>query len=151
MFYTFLSGILFALHFVLIKLLFGQTNFDDAFFWSRVAITVCSLFLLLLPSCCHRTVAGEVKKKNNWIFFVLILNKVLSGLAGFMILKAIDFGDVSIVNALAGLQFVFLLIFSIFLGNKTSLYCGENCTSRDIIQKVVSVGIIITGFFLLFI
>lgn len=148
---TLLAGLLFGTSSVLIKLLFLETNFDDAFFWSRVGVVISALFLLFLPNCCHRTVAGEVKNKGKGIFFALIGLKVFSGLAGFMALKALQLGDAAIVQSLTGFQFVFLLLFSIFIGHKTSVYCGENCTSKDKIQKVVSVAIIITGFALLFI
>jgi len=148
---TLLAGLFFGISVVLIKLLFLETGFDNAFFWSRVGTVISALFLLLLPNCCHRTVAGEVKTAGKNIFFLLIGLKFLSGLASFMVLKAVELGNVAIVQALSGFQFVFLLLFSILLGHKTSSYCGENCTSKDRIQKLVSVGIIITGFVLLFI
>ena len=45
----------------------------------------------------------------------MFVNKILAGIAAFMLLKATDWGDVAVVQALDGLKFVFILIFSIFL------------------------------------
>ncbi|MFA7193432.1 MAG: hypothetical protein WC087_00760 [Candidatus Paceibacterota bacterium] len=147
----FLAGVLFGLHFVLIKMLFNETGFDNAFFWSRFFITLTALSLLLLPNCCGRNVASETKKAGKGGVFLLLFNKVLAGVAGILILKAVQLGDVAIVQALSGFQFVFLLMFAIFLGHKAPKCIGEHCEIIDRIQKIVSVSIIVTGFSLLFI
>lgn len=145
------AGVFFGLHFVLIKMLFNITNFDDAFFWSRLLITIIALSLLFLPNCCGRTISAESKNTGKSGLFLVLFNKTLAGLAGILLLKAIELGDVSIVQALSGLQFVFLLIFALFFGHKAPKCIGENCEVKDRIQKIVSVSIIVTGFSLLFI
>lgn len=145
------SGFLFGLHYVLIKMLFNETNFDNAFFWSRLIIAISALSLLLLPNCCGRNVASDTKRAGKGGLFLVLFNKLLAGIAGILILKSVELGDVAIVQALSGLQFVFLLIFAISFGHKAPKCIGENCESRDRVQKVVSVSIIVTGFSLLFV
>jgi uncharacterized membrane protein len=145
------SGILFGLHYVFIKMLFNETNFDNAFFWSRLIIAISALSLLLLPNCCGRNVASETKTAGRSGLFLVLSNKLLAGIASILVLKSIELGDVSVVQALSGMQFVFLVLFSIFFGNKAPKCIGENCESHDRIQKIVSVSIIVTGFSLLFI
>jgi uncharacterized membrane protein len=147
----FAAGSLFGLHFVLIKMLFNETNFDNAFFWSRFFITITALILLFLPNCCGRTVSSDTKSAGKSGVFLVLFNKALAGLAGVLVLKAIHLGDVSIVQALSGLQFVFLLIFALFFGHKAPKCIGEHCEIIDRVQKIVSVSIIVTGFSLLFI
>src|SRR5690606_33198694 len=44
------SGLFFALHYIAMKGLFIVTNFDDAFFWSRVALVAFTLSWLLIPN-----------------------------------------------------------------------------------------------------
>jgi len=149
--FTVSAGVLFALHFVTIKLLFEETHFDNAFFWSRMIIAATALLMLLLPNCCHRTIAGEAKQAGRSGLGWILGNKVLAGLAGLLILKAISLGDVAIVQALAGMQFVFLVLFSVLFGHTAPACIGEHCTTKDRIQKIVSVSIIVTGFSLLFI
>lgn len=147
---TFVAGTFFAAHYIAIKLLFAETSFDNAFFWSRIIIALVALSMLLLPNCCSQTVAHEARRAGGPGVWLLLLNKTLAGVAGVLVLKAVELGDVAIVQALAGLQFVFLLLFSIFLGHKAPVCVGENCELHDRIQKVVSVSIIVTGFVLLF-
>lgn len=145
------SGLLFGFHYVVIKMLFNETNFDNAFFWSRLIIAISALSLLLLPNCCGRNVASDTKKAGKAGLLLVLFNKLLAGIAGILILKSVELGDVSVVQALSGLQFVFLLIFAIFFGHKAPKCVGENCEYKDRIQKIVSVSIIVTGFSLLFI
>jgi uncharacterized membrane protein len=149
--FTFLAGFLFGLHFVLIKMLFNETSFDNAFFWSRFFITITALSLLFLPNCCGRDVGDETKKAGKFGLLLVLFNKTLAGLAGILILKSIELGEVSVVQALSGLQFVFLVVFAIIFGHKAPKCIGENCEIKDRVQKIVSVSIIVTGFSLLFI
>jgi drug/metabolite transporter (DMT)-like permease len=149
---TIAAGTLFATHYVVLKVLFAETSFDNAFFWSRIVIAVTALGVLLCIR--HQKKRARVHKTQRATkggVALFLLNKALAGLAGILILKAIALGDVSIVQALTGLQFVFLTIFAIFLGHKAPVCVGENCEIKDKIQKIVSISIIVTGFVLLFI
>jgi uncharacterized membrane protein len=153
---AFISGSVFACHYIALQVLFDLTHFDNAFFWSRIGISVVALVLLFDPvfrknkDVSSGSVSQEEDKKGGG-YVLVIINKILAGIASLLILKAISLGDIAIVQALTGLQFVFLILFSAFLGNKTSHHVGENVTNIDIVQKVVSVSIIVTGFTLLFV
>ncbi|MEX0651841.1 MAG: EamA family transporter [Candidatus Paceibacterota bacterium] len=148
-----ISGVLFAVHFVCLKVLFEYTTFDNAFFWSRMGIVVPALLVLITPWVrLHSKAKGsvaEVPKKR--VLLIILGNKFLAGVAGLMILKGIQLGDVIIVQALGGLQFVFLLLFAILTGHSLPQACGEKCSRYDVWQKIISVGIITIGFFVLFI
>lgn len=147
-----ISGALFAVHFVCLKFLFGYTDFDNAFFWSRMGIVVPALIAFVVPWIhIHpkKKVMGAEMPRENAIWIILG-NKFLAGVAGLMILKGIQLGDVVIVQALGGLQFVFLLLFAILTGKSLPQACGEKCSPYEVWQKTVSVGIITIGFFILF-
>ena len=143
------AGIFFALHSVVLKALFEITSFDNAFFWSRIAIGLVALSTLLIPVY-YKNIREHTKNATGLDGFFVIGNKILAGLASIIVLKAISLGDVSLIQALGGLQFVFLLIFGIFFGRYTSVDCGENLASRDIGHKLISIPLIIAGFFMLF-
>lgn len=149
-----MSGLFFAIQIICMKVLFNVTNFDNAFFWSRMIISLTALSMLLLPNCCNRTIVQETRdvKKNKGGFSLIIGNKILAGLAAILLLKAVSLGPVAIVQALAGVQFIYLLMFSLLFGQKIPMYCGENCTAtEEFAHKIISVSIITTGFLLLFI
>jgi len=151
MLHTFHSGLFFALHYIAIKGLFMETSFDDGFFWSRLSLVLFALSLLLVPA--YITKIKQQSQKTTARGGILVLaTKVLAGVAGFMLLKATDWGDVAIVQALDGLKFAFIILISLVLGKFIPHTAGENDFSiTTIIRKVFYVSIICLGFTLLFI
>lgn len=146
------AGVLFGVHFVTLKVLFEETHFDDALFWSRFGIAIIALSLLLLPSVRKNSMTrSECRGSVGKAGVLIVGNKFIAGAANFLILKAIEIGSVSVVQALGGLQFVFLLLYAAFFGRKLPASCGEQCRRRDLIQKLISTSIIVVGFALLFV
>lgn len=144
------AGILFAIHFVSLKFLFGITHFDDAFFWSRAGIALVAFAMLFVPKL-RDTLIKHCKKASHGRGGVLIFgNKMLAGIASILLLKAIELGSVSIVQALGGLQFAFLLLFGAVFGPLLPEECGEHARERHWIYKTVAIIIIMAGFFVLF-
>jgi hypothetical protein len=80
------------------------------------------------------------------------VNKLLAGVSTILILKATDMGDVTVVQALGGLQFVFILLLGIFVSHKVPISApGEHYNKGVTLQKAVFVAIISLGFLVLFI
>lgn len=147
---VFHSGIFFALHYVSIKGLFDLTSFDNGFFWSRIAFVFFALSLLLIPHYWER-VRDQTKSTSRQSGILILLNKLLAGVSTILILKATDMGDVAIVQALGGLQFVFILILGIaFTHRGAKLRSGEGHDVQAIVQKALFVAIISLGFLVLF-
>jgi uncharacterized membrane protein len=144
------AGIFFALHYIAIKGLFITTSFDDGFFWSRVAFVFFALSLLMVPSYFEK-IKGQTKSTTKHAGFLIFSNKVLAGVATILILKATDLGDVAVVQALGGLQFVFILLLGIFftIGVK-KLPAGEQYSRESILRKALFVAVITLGFLVLF-
>jgi drug/metabolite transporter (DMT)-like permease len=144
------SGIFFALHYIAIKGLFMVTSFDDGFFWSRIAFMFFALSLLMVPSYFEK-IREKTKATSGHAGLLIFANKVLAGVATLLILKATHLGDVAVVQALGGLQFVFILFIGIFvsLGPK-KIKVGEVYHRETILQKALFVAIIALGFLVLF-
>lgn len=144
------AGIFFAIHYVAIKGVFNVTTFENGFFWSRIAFVVIALSLLLVPRY-YLKITAESKKAGARGGFLILGNKILAGFSTILILKATELGDVSVVQALGALQFIFILFFMLFLGPHTPPEYGENIKSnKDIYRKVLFVSVIALGFFALF-
>lgn len=144
------SGVFFALHFITMKGLFLETNFDDGFFWSRIAFVLFTLSLLLIPAY-YDKIAKETKSTSAKAGWIVLIAKVLAGIAAFMLLKAADWGEVSVVQALDGLRFVFILILSSLFAH----WLPDSATDRDtrpgtFFRRFLYVAVILTGFFVLF-
>lgn len=144
------SGIFFALHLIAMKGLFNVTSFDNGFFWSRLAFVLFALTLLLVPSYLEK-IKLQTGKTTRSAGLLVMANKLLAGVAAIMLLKATELGEVSVVQALDGLKFVFILLLGIFFGHRTPPSCGEeSCRRDDVIQKAVFVALISLGFLVLF-
>ena len=145
------SGIFFALHFIAMKGLFLETSFDDGFFWSRVAFVLFALSLLLVPAYLEK-ITAQTKTTTKKTGIIVLVTKVLAGVAAFMLLKATDWGDVAVVQALDGLKFVFIIFISLIVGRFIPVAAGENeFDIRTILRKVAYVAIISLGFLILFV
>ena len=144
------SGIFFALHYVSIKGLFTVTTFDNGFFWSRIAFMFFALTLLMIPNYWER-VKVQSKTTTKPAYFLIIANKVLAGVATLFVLRATNLGDVAVVQALGGLQFVFILLLGIFFTVRhKDVPIGERYHPGLILQKALFVTIITIGFLVLF-
>lgn len=153
MFSVFHAGLMFSLHYLVLKELFELTNFDSGFFWSRMAIVAIALSMLLIPYYYKKVMARShrAKKRDS---ILLLSNKVLGGIASILMLMAVNAVDINLISlpqALGGLQYLFLLVISVLFGNKLHKDFGENLTSSDMIHKAIAIPLIAFGFFLLFI
>lgn len=145
------SGLFFALHFITMKGLFMETSFDDGFFWSRVGFILFALSLLLVPAYLHKIkekTAGTTRRTG----FIVVATKVLAGIAAFLLLKATDWGDVAVVQALDGVKFVFILLIGLLFAPLLPPSAVNHTTRpREVLRQLLYVLVIVTGFFLLFI
>jgi drug/metabolite transporter (DMT)-like permease len=143
------SGLFFGLHYIVIKGLFIATPFDNGFFWSRIAFMLYAVSLLLVPSFLEKITEQTkvtTKKAGMWI----LGNKVIAGIATLLVLKATDLGDVAVVQALGGLQFVFVLLIGIIFSVHPKGPKVERYRPEEILQKALFVAVITIGFLVLF-
>ena len=149
--FTLLGGFSFALYNIFLKEILIQTSFDTGFFWISIITTVLS-FGLLFSKKIRNTFHTQRKEKHIKITGIVMLgSKILAGIAGILLIKAIEVGEVSLVQALGGLQFVFLFLIAVIIGPLTPLDFGENITRKDMYSKLIAISIIVIGFILLFI
>lgn len=145
------SGLFFALHYIAMKGLFMATSFDDGFFWSRMAFVLFALSLLLVPSYLEK-ITTQTKQTTKRAGALVLVTKVLAGVAAFMLLKATDWGDVTVVQALDGLKFVFIILIGLVVGRFIPHTAGENDFDlMTVLRKTFFVALIAVGFVILFV
>ncbi len=144
------SGIFFALHYITMKGLFLETSFDDGFFWSRISFVLFALSLLMVPVYWDK-IKEQSKSTTKKTGIIVLVTKILAGVAAFLLLKATDLGEVSVVQALDGVRFVFILIITTLFAH----WLPSSATDRDLRPKVffrrfIVIVLITSGFFMLF-
>lgn len=144
------SGIFFGLHWITIKGLFQETTFDNGFFWSRVGFILFTLSLLLVPVYLDK-IKGQTVSISPKTIIIVIAAKVLAGIAAFLLLKATDLGNVSVVQALDGLRFVFILVISsIFSHWLPQSAADKDRRPQTFFRRLLFVLVITVGFVMLF-
>ncbi len=144
------SGVFFGLHYITMKALFEETNFADGFFWSRMGLVAFALSLLMVPSY-FKKITERTKETTKKTGVIVLFTKVLAGIAAFMMLKATDAGDVSVVQALDGLKFVFILVITvIFSPLLPDSVARTETRPKEIMRQILYVLLICIGFLVLF-
>lgn len=91
-----------------VKLAFGFADFWTALFWTLFANVIVAI-LLLAPTR-YRAIKEGLQQSSTTTKGLALLSKALGGFAFFLTFIAISIGSVTIINAMSGLQLIFLLI-----------------------------------------
>lgn len=149
-YYVLGAGLLFGLSSVLVKSIFSETSFINGFFWSRMGNVAGALVLLAMPAC-RRRLAEDIKnfplRNKLWVAG----NKFVSGIAFLSLLIAIFLSEASLVNALSGIQFIFLLFLALIFTKKFPEFFHETIDHKHVATiKIVAMALIIFGLSFLF-
>lgn len=144
------SAFVFALYYVSAKFIFSDGQpFISAFFWSRMGSFLMAVLILAIPAW-RNSILGARKAAGAKGGSLFIFNKVLAALAFILLNKAIELGDAALVNAIQGVQFVFLFGLAIVLSRKYPKVLEEHLTPAIIMQKIMAIVLISFGLALLY-
>jgi drug/metabolite transporter (DMT)-like permease len=133
-----LAAFFFASSFVLTKFIFTHQSFINGFIWIRLGGVLGAGLLLFWPSI-RETILKTSKTIKLGTGGLAIFNKVFSALAFILLNYAIYLGSVSLVNALQGIQYVFLLMVALFLSKKFPQIIKEQISQGAILQKLIAI------------
>jgi len=139
-----LAAFLFGIYFVLLKLVYTHDNFISGFVWTRLG-SFLTAFLFLIPRSNRQLIFGETKILKPKLGILVAANKTISGIAFALLNYAIALGSVTLVNAMQGLQYVFLLILVVVLSHKYPQILSEAVSKKTLAQKIIAVVLIGLG------
>ncbi len=149
-----IAGLFIGVSAVLLKYGYGQTNFVSGVVWQRFGMFLGGCSLLLTPSFRQQIFdqlahfsQKPARARSTGLFFVL--NKVCAGVAAFLISYATFHGSVSFVQALAGMQYVFILLLAFPLVRLYPDIYQEKLSLFDWLQKAGAVVLIGIGLWLM--
>lgn len=138
------AGLFFGATVFSFKLVVLEVTFLDGFFWTRMMNVVIALALLIVPGV-RTTILHGGKKSSQKAKLLVIGNKIVAGTASALTSFAISLGSVSVVNALTGLQFVFLYLSALLFGRRMPELSGGETHGHGGWQTGLGVICIVAG------
>ncbi len=143
-----LAAFLFAVSFILTKYIYNETNFISGLIWTRLGLVLGAFLLLLSTRTRHGILAApaQTSKRNKFLFY----SSHASGALGSLLQNyAIALGSVVIVNALQGVQFIFVLLLSVVFSQFYPKILKEDITKSILVQKIAAIILVTAGLVLL--
>lgn len=147
--YCILSGLSLGATIFLFKLIVIETTFLNGFFWTRLLSALVALLLLIVPPLRTAILHGG-KHSSSGAKLLVIGNKINAGAASALTSFAVSLGSVSVVNALSGLQFVFLYFFALLFSKRMPELPGGQTHGHGGWQTGLGVALIVGGLAMLF-
>lgn len=146
-----LSAFLFSSYYALWQTASQSGPVLNNLIWNRVGAAAVLALLLFLPSFRKKVFAVKKVKHKGSTSFIFLFKQILGG-ANFIFLSFLyTLGTISVVNALQGFRYVFLLFFSFFLSKKRRHLIEEETGHLAVLQKGFGVALVFLGTIFLFI
>ena len=148
------TALLFSLDFIFSKFVYLEMPFLQGFIWIRIASFVIALLLLLNNNFYKDVFSKRARNKTKFSTGVLFVGfQVAGGIATVLqglSIALVPIAFLAIINALRGVQYVFLFGFSIACTIFIPKILKEYISKGAIIQKVISILIIGLGLAMIF-
>jgi len=144
-----ISGLLFAVSHVAAKYLYEIYPFWTGFIWTRATTGLVGLFLLLFPAVHATFFKKKIKTKQSYekkhAGIIIVMNKILGVVGVILIQYAISIGSVTLVGALAGLQYVLMFILIYLLTKFLPTVFKEYFTKRELLVEIIAIILVAIG------
>lgn len=142
--YSLVAAFLFAMHFVLTKMVYEQTGFVNGLFWTRWGMFLFAMMGLIMKDNRREVLAApaQTSNQNKGLFYVA---RGAGGLGGLLQNYAISLGSVTIVNAMQSVQFTFVLLISTFISVRYPQLFKEMISKNIIAQKIGAIILVVLG------
>ncbi len=137
------AALSFALFYTLSKQVFMDIGFISGLIWIRVGAFLFALLLLLFPSTWpalkHTGSAAPGAK------FAFVGGQIAAALSSLVINYAISLGSVTLINALQGLQYIFLFILVAVFSYRWPQLLKEELSGDILWRKAIATVLIVAG------
>ena len=141
-----LSGLLYAISHVASKYIYDIYGFYTGLVWTRGFMGLFGLLLLFSPYLWKKDNCKSKDKKNKKSQFLLVMStRIFAIIAVLLIQYGIAVGSVTIVNALAGVQFAFLILLVALLTKFLPRFFKEKFVRGELKTEILAVVIIAIG------
>ncbi|MDD5627314.1 MAG: DMT family transporter [Patescibacteria group bacterium] len=141
--YGLAAAFCFAASFILTKYVYNLTPFWVGFIWIKIGSLALALSIFLVPLW-RKKIKKAPQKAGTKVSLSYLGIRVIAALAAIMLNYAIFLSSVIIVNALQGVQYIFLLIIALILSEKIPALFAEEFKNQKV-QKIIAVVLITFG------
>ncbi|MBT3817468.1 MAG: EamA family transporter [Candidatus Magasanikbacteria bacterium] len=139
----------FAISHVASKYIYDVYDFFSGFIWTRAAIGLVGIMALAYPSV-WKTFKKKKKEKSKvyakrHVVGIVASNKILGVVAVILIQYAIALGSVTLVNAMAGLQYAFMFLLIIMFTKFAPKVFKETFTKKELLIEWMGMFLIVIG------
>ncbi len=138
------ASFLSALYSSIAKLIYLRLPYYESFTLMRLGVAISVLALLMLPHN-RRELRATVASMQPRIKQLVILNGILEFVGLIFYNFAVSRAPVALVSASAGIQAIFVLIFSILLSMRFPQLIHEDMSRSALVQKGVAIALIMVG------
>jgi len=144
-----ISAFIFAAYYVLIKYVYLHQPFLGSYVWTRMGSFIGALALLVVPSY-RRLIFEKKRRAETGRSLPLFLSIRFFAVIAFILLNyAIALGNVALVNALQGVQYIFLIFIILVLSEQYPKILREEMSKKVLLQKFIGVLLVSVGLYLL--
>jgi uncharacterized membrane protein len=148
--YSFAAAVFFALSFFATKVVFLESTFLNGFIWTRVSTLFLACALLFFPYFKLMLARNPFTVSRRLLLF-FVSNKALGAFSFLLLNYAIMLGSVSVVNALQGVEYVFILILALVFSYHRPEFIRESFSLGATVQKITGIALISLGVIFLFV
>ncbi|MDP2918438.1 MAG: DMT family transporter [bacterium] len=141
--YGLLAAFLFAISFVMAKYTYEHAPFWTGFIWTRIGAIILALSIFLIPRY-RRQIKSAPKRAGIKVGASYLAVRSFSAVSFILLNYAIAIASVAIVNALQGVQYVFLMIIAIVLSKKLPALFASEFKDR-MAQRIIAIVLITFG------
>jgi hypothetical protein len=141
------ASFLFGLTFVLSKIVYNFLPFLPGFIWIRMGEFLGALSLLLFSEVRNNVFKRQTILKQK-IALPFVFSKTTGALSAILQNRAIFLAPViflPVINALAGIQYVFLIILATLFFFKFPAIFKEQTSKKILLQKIIGIFLILIG------
>jgi len=142
------AAVFFACYYVLMKYIYTYQPFIGSFVWSRLGSFIGVLLMLFIPDWRRVIFAQQKGAKTPKNMFYFLSVRLLAAAAFIMINYAISLGNVAIVNALQGVQYLFLFVIILLISSKFPKVLNEELGGGVLLQKLIGTAMVCLGLYM---
>jgi len=143
-----LSAILFSLSHVLAKYIYINYSFLSGLVWTRGTVSFVGLLIILIPTFSRQIFhkKSHIQKTNQVSSVRIVITVKLLGIVSVLLIQyAISLGNVAVVNALAGVQYVLMFIIIYWLTRFYPKLFFEYFTRKELVIQSTAILFIVVG------